>query len=70
MRERFCENVNTSIAMATSYQAVVLALVVEKPLKDVCTVVVFSLGCIVGPDHSVLDGHLYVILSFLQTCSW
>ena len=56
--------------MAASYQAVVLALVVEEPLKDVCTVVVFSLGCIVGPDHSVLDGHLYVILSFLQTCSW
>ena len=35
--------------MASMYKAVVLALVVEKSLEDICAVVVFSFGSIVGP---------------------
>ena len=51
------ENMVTSIAMASMYKAMVLALVVEKPLKNVCTVVVLCFWSIVGPDHSSLEGH-------------
>merc|ERR1719370_802563 len=75
MRERFCENVNTSIAMAASYQAVVVALVVEEPLKDVCTVVVFSLGCIVGPAVGEHPFHVrdeeplvHIVICFQPLC--
>ena len=39
----------TLVAMASMYKAVVLALVVEKSLEDICAVVVFSFGSIVGP---------------------
>ena len=38
-----------SAAMAPMYQPMIFALVVEKPLQDVSTVVVFSLGSVVGP---------------------
>ena len=31
----------------------IFALVVEKPLQDVSTVVVFSLGSVVGPGDSI-----------------
>ena len=57
MEGRVFENMVTSIAMASMYKAMVLALVVEKPLKNVCTVVVLCFWSIVGPDHSSLEGH-------------
>ena len=56
----FRESMVTSIAMASMYKAMVLAFVVEKPLKNVCTVVVLSFGSVVGPGHLVLEGHLYL----------